>query len=153
MRKHGKSKRLLILFALILLLGFTVSGTLAYLSARTGTVVNSFEAAVVSCAVEGNAVRNTGTVPAYIRIRVVGNLIKSGSGEYDPQSPALSVAGDGWSGSDGYYYYASPVAAGDATSAVTVSAASVDGYSLNYQILAEAIQVPSDAAKEAWNRG
>jgi len=77
-------KTILTLAALALLLTFTVSGTLAYISTSTGNVVNEFTPAKVTCAVvesfdgktkEYVKIKNTGNTSAWIRATVVGNWV------------------------------------------------------------------------------
>ena len=63
----------------------------------------------------------------------------------------------GWvTGSDGYYYYTSPVAADDTTGVLIKSCTEITGKApvgcnLSVEIMAEAIQsVPEEAVEDAW---
>ena len=84
--KTNRPKHFAGLLALVLILVCTVGGTVAYLVAQTDPVVNTFTPGKVSCQVEEEfkdndtvktkaVVKNTGNVPAYIRVAVVANTI------------------------------------------------------------------------------
>lgn len=159
MKKRVNLKQILIMLALMLVISSTVTGTLVYLAAKSTEQNNTFIAATVSCKVDGNAVENTSNIPAYIRIRVVANLVKNvdgNSAEYYPVSPDVTVSGTNWEEKDGYYYYTVPVAENSKTSevsvTVTVPADAADAnFKAQYQILAEAIQsVPKETVMVVW---
>lgn len=146
-----------------------VGGVVAYLTARTEPVTNEFVPAKVSCVVEevfeGGVkndvrIRNTGNIDAYIRAAVIVNFV-SDDGKVLAAAPQEGVDyiliwdAYGWTkGSDGYWYYKSAVAPEGLTSALIGSATEIsapDGYRLNIQIAAAAIQSAPDAAvQEAW---
>ena len=106
-------------------------------------------------------VKNTGTIDAYIRATYVinwldqdGNIAAS-----DPEGYGYTLnetADDKWvKGSDGYFYYTSPVAPGASTAGslltCTVTSPENPEYTLSVEILAEAIQsTPDKAVQEAW---
>ena len=164
-----KRKSIVAIAALVLLLVGAVGGTLAWMSAQTRPVTNTFEAGEVTTWVnetfDGKAkknvsIQNTGTIPAYIRAAVVINWAdKDGnvsgtpvkSGDYTAFSP-----GTNWEqGTDGYYYYTQPVPAGGSTDVLIPSIAPQvtppAGYDLQVTILAEGIQaMPETAIQEAW---
>lgn len=166
-KKKGKTV-LLVALCLLLLLG-SAGGVWAYLSAKTNTLSNRFEPAKVTCRVEESflagvksdvAVRNTGNVKAYIRAAVIATFV-------DEEGKVLAVSpkegedytvtwGEGeWTrGADGYWYFASPVSPDELTGKLiqTATAASApEGYRLNLQILATAIQAePAEAVEQAW---
>ena len=78
---HSGAKRSLVLVVSVLVLLLAVAGgTLAWLTANTGPVVNTFTPAQVSCKVtedfngttKSNVnVENTSDIPAYIRVKLV----------------------------------------------------------------------------------
>ena len=159
-----------LLIAIILLLGAAVGSTVAFLTDQTAPVENSFEYAKVSCEVTENftnnkkdnvQVKNTGTTDAYIRATYVvnwldaqGNIAASDPEGYEYK---LIETTDGkWvKGSDGYFYYTSPIAPGDSTqgSLLTCTVTYPDNpeYTLSVEVLAEAIQsTPDNAVQEAW---
>lgn len=160
-----------LIMAVLLLLGAAVGSTVAFLIDKTAPVENAFEYAKVSCEVSENftnnkkdnvQVRNTGTIDAYIRATYVVNWV-------DAQGNIAAAVPEGYSysltensdskwtkGSDGYFYYTSPVAPGDSTqgsllTCTVVTSPESPEYTLSVEILAEAIQsVPEDAVKAAW---
>lgn len=159
-----------LIMAVLLLLGAAVGSTVAFLIDKTAPVENAFEYAKVSCEVteefknntkEHVQVKNTGTIDAYIRATYVVNWVDK-DGNIAASDPAgyeytLNETADGkWvKGSDGYFYYTSPVAPGASTqgSLLTCTVTYPDNpeYTLSVEILAEAIQsVPDKAVQEAW---
>ena len=128
--KHLNRKTTVLLLAMVvLILAGAVGGTLAYIVTSSGPVQNTFTPAHVTCAVEEDfsdntikkdvKIRNTGNTSAYIRAAVVVNWCDASSKILAPQPVTLErpILGDGWSRNttDGYYYYNSPVSAGDST--------------------------------------
>jgi len=92
-----------------------------------------------------------------IRAAVVVNWADS-AGNVHWQVPQCTIStGAGWSlGADGYYYYANAVSSGGVTTALTAALqngqTAPEGYTLQEQILAEAVQVlPNGAA--VWGNG
>lgn len=159
-----------LLIAIILLLGAAVGSTVAFLIDKTEPVKNSFEYAKVSCEVTENftnnkkdnvQVKNTGTIDAYIRATYVVNWVDA-QGNIASSDPAgyeytlTANLNNGWTnGSDGYFYYTSPVAPGASTAGslltCTVTSPENPEYTLSVEILAEAIQsTPDKAVQEAW---
>lgn len=171
MDARNKHSRKWIVAALLCLciVACTLGGVNAYLTSRTEPVVNEFVPAKVSCIVEETfengvktdvRVRNTGNIDAYIRAAVIINFV-SDDGKVLATAPQEGVDyiliwdAYGWTkGSDGYWYYKNAVAPGELTSMLIESAAAVsapDGYRLNIQIAATAIQsAPDTAVQEAW---
>lgn len=161
--KTNRPKHFAGLLALVLILVCTVGGTVAYLVTHTDPVVNTFTPGEVSCQVEEEfnedntvktkaVVKNTGNVPAYIRVAVVANTI-------DAQRNITGMATlEGWlntakwttKSDDGFYYYKGVVQPGEETANLL----NVDGIPLTgiqVTILASAIQsMPDDAVKDAW---
>ena len=158
-KKARAPKRFALLLALVLILVGTVGGTVAFLATHTDPVVNTFTPGKVTCQVEekfnGTAkseavVRNTGNVPAYIRVAVVGNTMDGSNvtGAYDVSSNLDTTK---WTkGTDGYYYYNGEVPAGETTSdLISTDIPLPDGKQVT--ILASAIQsTPAEAVNDAW---
>ena len=162
-----------LIMAVLLLLGAAVGSTVAFLTDKTEPVKNSFEYAKVSCEVTENftnnkkdnvRVKNTGTTDAYIRATYVVNWVDA-QGNIASSDPAgykytlTANLNNSWTkGSDGYFYYTSPIAPVDSTqgSLLTCTVTYPDNpeYTLSVEVLAEAIQsVPEDAVKAAWGAG
>lgn len=159
-----------LIMAVLLLLGAAVGSTVAFLIDKTDPVTNTFTYAKVSCEVteefknntkEHVQVKNTGTIDAYIRATYVVNWVDE-QGNIAAAVPegyeyTLNETTDGkWGkGSDGYFYYTSPVAPGSSTEGslltCTVTYPENPEYTLSVEILAEAIQsTPDKAVREAW---
>lgn len=159
-----------LIMAVLLLFGAAVGSTVAFLIDKSESVKNSFEYAKVSCEVtekfdqnkkEDVKVKNTGTIDAYIRATYVVNWVdKDGKiAASDPAGYSYNVTENPdskWTkGSDGYFYYTSPVAPGASTQGslltCTVTYPENPEYTLSVEVLAEAIQsTPANAVQEAW---
>ena len=161
--------------ALVLMLVLSVGGTVAYLSTATGSVINTFTPTPVECTVvedpfnQGKStlktnvsVQNTGKADAHIRATIVvtwqdaaGNVYGQVPVKGEGKDYVLEINDTGWEkGTDGYWYC---IAAGspDTQTAVLIESCtaltSLDGYTLNVEILAQAIQAEPDAAAiAAW---
>ena len=172
---HSGAKRSLVLVVSVLVLLLAVAGgTLAWLTARD-SVNNTFTPAHVTCDVaekfengikSGVKIKNTSDIPAYIRAYIVvtwkdadGNVYGQKPVEGADKDYTMEIPSDtAWvTGSDGYYYYTSPVAV-DGSTGVLISECKLteevvkpDGYNLSVEIIAEAIQsVPDTTVHEAW---
>ena len=172
-----RMNKLAILFiAVVMLIGAVVGSTVAFLVTQTDPVENKFTYASVSCAVsesfngttkEKVQIQNTGTTDAYIRATYVVNwLNKDGSIAPVPQGTipngyTLSISenpDNAWTkGTDGYFYYLTPVAPGGLTDGslvnctVTYPQGVEPEYILSVEILATAVQsTPAKAVREAW---
>lgn len=169
---HGGAKRSLVLVVSVLALVLAVAGgTLAWLTANSGPVTNTFTPAQVSCEVDETfqnnvksavSIKNTSNIDAYIRAYVVvtwkdaqGNVY--GKPVKDTDYTIEYATGTGWEkGSDGYYYFTKPVGVDKTTSELIKTCAPVAdkapaGYDLSVEIIAEAIQSqPETAVGEAW---
>ncbi len=164
------SRTTALLIAIVMIVGAAIGSTVAYLIARSDSMVNSFTYATVSCAVTENVngnsksgvqVQNTGTTDAYIRAAVVVNWIDA-DGKILPTPPEgcsydieYNHGGKWTEGVDGYYYYWTPVAPGEKTEGslvnCTASVPAGSGYKLSVEILATAVQSdPAKAVTEAW---
>lgn len=168
--RPGRFRAAALLLSVLLLLGVTVAGTLAYLSMSTSPVENTFMPSKVSCkvtedfdgTVKSNVnVINTSDIAAYIRVRLVTYRVND-AGQHIGGTATIPdfTPGTGWvKGSDGCYYYTEPVAAGgkpatDLTStSITLegSYSDADGGKQVIEVMAEAIQsVPEQAVRQAW---
>ena len=159
------SKAAVLIIAVLLLLGAAVGSTVAFLTTQTKPVENSFEYAKVSCEVTGSKenvqIKNTGNTAAYIRATYVVTW-RDADGKVavsvpDGYSYTLTEnLGNNWKkGTDGYFYYTSPIAPGNSTldSLLTCNVTYPDNreYTLSVEILAEAIQSePAEAVQQAW---
>lgn len=166
-----KKKSLILLASLVLLLTMAIVGTVAFLSDDTTPVVNTFEPVDVTSqvveTVSGNTksdvtIKNTGDVDAYLRAAVVINWLDRDGNvcATAPEGGSYTITGlptitgsdkdDTWfKGSDGYYYYTSPVAAGAMTKNLigTCTATTVPtGYQLSVDILCGAVQADGVAS-------
>ena len=174
-------KSIALLVSLILVLTVTIGCSLAFLIATSGPVQNIFNPSKVTTSVDEEfkdnvktnvSIKNTGDTTAYIRAEVVvtwqdgnGNVygtvpVKGTDYEIvynlgDPANPE-----EKWIlGSDGFYYWTSPVAP-DATTGVLITeakpleAAPADGYTLCIEILGSGIQsVPTSVVTSEWSTG
>ena len=168
---HGGAKRSIVLVVSVLVLLLAVAGgTLAWLTANTGPVVNTFTPAHVTCQVDETfdgttksdvKVKNAGDIPAYIRAYIVVTW-KDAAGNVYGQKPVkdtdytITMGSNGWTQKDGYWYCTAAVASGGFTpvlidSCTSNNSAPDDSYNLSVEIMAEAIQsVPDKAVHEAW---
>lgn len=175
-RKHMKhnrfNKKLVVLLAALALTACVVIGTtVAYLVDTAGPVKNIFQPTKVECSIdegfdekvkENVTVENTGEVDAYIRVAIVVTWKNYENGDVYAKAPVqgtdytIDLNNTNWVVKDGYYYYTKPVKAGDSTEVLIkeckpVEGKTPDGYGLNVEILAEAIQSePAEAVKESW---
>lgn len=160
--KTNRPKHFAGLLALVLILVCTVGGTVAYLVTHTDSVVNTFTPGEVSCQVEEEfdddntvktkaVVKNTGNVPAYIRVAVVANTIDKQGNITGMKTLEGWLNTAKWTKSGNFYYYNDVVQPGD----VTANLLTADGINLEgiqVTILASAIQsMPDGAVKDAWN--
>ena len=157
--------------ALLMVLVMSVGGTLAWLTAHTNAITNTFTVATPGVEIEEGfdkqtksnvQVKNTGEVEAYIRVALVPTWTSDAEGKNAVGEPASledlkiegTFPGAGWlKGSDGYYYYQTPVAPGGRT-AVLLEKATVtteNGYHMNLQVMADSIQAdPTRAVTAMW---
>lgn len=163
------------LVCLIIVATIATSATLAFIIVETAQLLNQFQVAEVN--VTTNAAASTFTVDAdsdtsaYIRVAIVvnyqdtlGSVYRVGAvlgTHYDLNE---SLDGTNWiKGSDGYYYYKSPVAVGGTTQTLPVTVTSrtlPDGeedptgggkYKLTVTYAVTAVQAtPLEAVEEAW---
>lgn len=165
-------KSLILLASLLLAVCLTVGGTLAFLVATDGPMPNTFTPSQVTTSVTEKTaggvksevkIQNTGDTEAYIRAAIIVTW-QNDKGEVYGKAP---VAGSDytvtWGSSkwdrettDGFYYYADPVAAGASTEALIASiqpgAACPDSdYKLNVEIIGSGIQSkPTKVVVDNW---
>lgn len=176
-RRNNKHNIYVLIAVTAGIIGGTVGMTLAFLSYRSG-LTNEFSVGEVQAEVqeifENNikqdvSVKNTGTVPSYIRAAVTiswqdenGNISWGTPAENTDYIMELNLATDGagWvQGADGYYYYTEPVETQQATDILVktcreenIDSHKQEGKFLVVDIAAQAIQAePEDAVLEAWN--
>ena len=172
-RRLRWSKQFAVLACVAVLLTGFVGSSLAWLMDSTTEVKNEFIPGDVTPEVtegfDGEVksdvkIQNNGNVPAYIRAKLVFTW-QNEAGEVLGVAPTASdytitLENEGWKkGSDGYYYYTTPVAPGESTKVLAtgitqVSPNPAEGYTLHVEVLAESIQAePSGengAAHKAW---
>lgn len=166
-RRSGKSAALLV--SILLILVVTVSGTIAFLMDSDGTLSNQFNPSQVTTAVNETLsngtkkdvyITNTGNTEAWIRAAVVITW-QDAEGNVYGQAPVPNtdyeiVWGTGWlTGTDGFYYWTSPVAAngktGDLIESCTYVANAPEGYYLTVEIIGSGIQsVPAHVFNTEW---
>lgn len=169
-RMHKNTRAITLLIALLLFSALAVGGTVAWLTANTGNVANTFTPSNVACSVTENFdgttksnvnVTNTGDTEAYIRVKLVTYRVNEqnqhigGTAKIPPFTP-----GDGWiEHTDGYYYYTLPVAAGAAPETPLIGESGIaltkytdaDGGMQAIEVMAEAIQSkPAEAVGSSW---
>jgi hypothetical protein len=148
-----------------------VGATLAYIIAKTPSRENEFIPTSVSCEINGSldslsemntAVKNTGSISAYVRAVIVVCWTRIDNGNVYGTMPVsevdykINVGSGRWTlARDGYYYYADKVAASALTeilvASVDVLSDAPDGYTLSVKIVASAVQAePSRAVEELW---
>ncbi|MBP3700624.1 MAG: hypothetical protein J6I64_01920 [Lachnospiraceae bacterium] len=171
-RRRRRIRNTTLCFALILLLGMTIGGTIAYLVRESGSVENDFIPANVEISIDetfngtvksGVQIKNESNIPVYIRVALVGNWADA-DGKIcinHTDNPLSSLAlGDYWKkGTDGFYYYTKSVAVGGETTDLLGSDIAMtladDGCSYQVEVIASAIQAQGDddtdtAVYDAW---
>lgn len=174
-RKTKNRKPLVLVASLAVLVCAVVGGTIAWLTAATPNVTNTFTPAKVTCAVDEQfngttkehvQIKNTGDIDAYIRARIIvswqddaGNILGQAP---DSSSYSITLGSDWTKGNDGYYYYGKSVAPNDHTADLIASVTRTvpndiwAGYDLAVEIIAEAIQAEGStndgipAVENAW---
>lgn len=176
--KQKKRGKLVLALACAIAAAAAVGITLAYMIKRAERT-DRLIPATVTCQVSENVggttytdgeheadkksdirVKNTGTVDAYLRVRLVTYWVNvSGEPVGLPGTMPQIVLNGGWvAGSDNTYYYATPVAPGEQTDILCApitlqqtTTASGDVARQVVEVFGEAIQAaPTDAAAESW---
>ncbi len=154
--------------ALLMVLFMSVGGTLAWLTAHTSAITNTFTVATPGVKIEEGfdkqtksnvQVKNTGEVEAYIRVALVptwedenGNAVAEPA-SLDDLSITWGNSGKWLKGTDGYWYYKEPVAPGYSTEVLLEKATvtTENGYHMNLQVMADSIQAdPTRAVTAMW---
>lgn len=168
-RSRKNTRIITLLIALLLFSALAVGGTVAWLTANTSNVANTFTPSNVACSVTENFdgttksnvnVKNTGDTEAYIRVKLVTYRVNA-NGDHiggTAEIPAFTP-GNGWEIYNGYYYYTSPVKPNEkpATNLIdsitlTGSYEDADGGKQVVEVMAEAIQSkPATAVTQSWN--
>ena len=159
--------------AAVLLLTLAIGGTVAWLSTKDAPITNTFHPSKVSCEVtekfsgttgvkENVNVKNTGTIDAFIRVKLV-TYRTNADGQHIGGTAAIPSfdLGANWVQYGDYYYYTKPVAPNqkpgtNLADSMTLTGAypDADGGSQAMDVMAEAIQsVPEAAVKAAWGAG
>lgn len=168
--RHKKADRaVLLLVSLVLVLSAAIGGTLGYLTGQV-SVTNTMQVGNFTTEIEENtengvksdvSVQNTGDYDAYIRAVVVVTWQNKDGAVY-PEAPeagtdyTITYGTTNWTQQGGFWYYNGVVAAGEATADLIdtcqpVESKAPDGYDLNVEILASAIQAePAQAVQDAW---
>ena len=164
-RKRTLARPVLLALSLVLVLGLSVGGTLAYLVTSTGPVTNTFTPGEVKTEIkeefandikENVYVTNTGTVDAYIRAQIVINWVDDeGNIVADPGEGAdykLDMGTINWvEGADGFWYYTEKVEPDGKTENLInkceVTAKADAGVGLQVTILSQAIQAEPEQAR------
>ena len=169
--RRRRSKNAILIFALILLLGMTIGGTIAYLVRESDSVVNDFIPANVEIEIQETfkndvkeeiVIENKSNIPVFIRVALVGNWADADNKICINHGAILPdfTLGENWvEGSDGFYYYTQSVAVGGETTDLLGSnielTADTDGCSYQVEVIASAIQAQGDddtdtAVYDAW---
>ena len=163
----GGRKAALIL-SLCLIFALAVGTTFALLKANTAPVTNTFKAATSGTHVDvedsgnektGIFVKNEGTATSYVRVKLVMNWVDDDN-NVSATPVNINVVYDTakwFLGSDGNYYYKTPVGPKDSTANLLQEGKPIkqenapDGCHLEVTVLAESIQAaPSTAVEGAW---
>lgn len=164
----GGRKAALIL-SLCLIFALAAGTTFALLKAHTDPVQNTFTAATSGTKIEEELtdnqktsiqVRNTGTATSYVRAKLVMNWVDDDNNvSATPVNITPEITDNWFRGSDGNYYYKTPVAPKGLTENLLDDKAPIteptegkpDGCHLEVTVLAESIQAaPSQAVENAW---
>ena len=161
-------RAVLLLVSLVLVLSAAIGGTLGYLTGQV-SVTNTMQVGEFTTEIDEDTengvksnvtVKNIGDYDAYIRAVVVVTW-QNENGEVYPVAPVANENytieyGNQWSEHGGFYYYNGVVGAKQSTGNLINSCKPVEGkvpegYDLNVEILASAIQAePGQAVQDAW---
>ncbi len=165
-KHHGRGRKgVALTVSLILLVLAVVGGTVAFLSAKTAPVVNTFNYSKSDIDIEENVdggvkknvtIKNSGDVDVFVRAKVILTWKNSKTGEVSAvpvKDPDYKMTlGDRWClAADGFLYCKDRVAS-KAPSPLLIKEASPvagkapEGYSLSIEILAQGIQ--ADGVKD-----
>lgn len=163
----NKKRILLVALCVVLVAALAIGGTVAWLTASSDAVTNTFTPGDVTVEIKETVknnikksvqIKNTGNVDAYIRVAVVVNCIDA-DGNVILGTPSTWTAASVWTKLGGYYYYNSVVHAGGTTDNLLDGDGVVlndsDGNLYSVDILAQGIQAAggtgnTPAVTEAW---
>ncbi len=172
--KKRRIQLIKLITCLLLVLGISVTGTIAFIVTHTNSITNTFKESSVACQVEEEfsnnvksdvAIKNTGDTQAYIRAYVnvtwfdqTGNKVHS-SKPIENTDYKITYSNGNWLlGSDGYWYYKLAVDAGSSTDVLISkcelleTANAPEGYNLSVEIVCSAIQSsPTSVVTGMWN--
>ena len=173
-RRKKANKRIgILILSLLLIAAAAIGGTMAYLTAETPQVVNTFTPAEVTTDIDEDFdgyvkkevnVVNKGDIAAYIRVKLVTYRVNEAG---SPIGGAAAIPefdlGPNWVKHDGYYYYTLPVDPNESTLDLIADGDQIvledysddpndpDGGKQVIEVMAEAIQSePAEAVGEAW---
>lgn len=160
--KMNRTKALLMVAMIAVLLTAAIGGTFAWLETSTAPVKNVFMPSKVTGDivehVDGDVkdsvqIKNTGDIPVYVRVAIVGNWVKDGQ-IVESQDITFTLGTDWVKGTDGYYYYTKPVPVGELTSDLLgseiKSTTREDGAHLEVTVIQQCIQTePAQALTDA----
>lgn len=176
-RTNKRISPLLWVILIILLLGASVGGVSAYLSASTGALENSFtvdEHPTVKVNADNSITVTNSGYAVYLRAAIVVNWVNEANGNILAEIPEKGdsgdyslTLGDNWvKHTDGFYYYRSKIMANttDTTTTPVVTTLSdntdspnPEGYTLSMRIAAQTVQAVgttdstnADAVEDAW---
>lgn len=174
-RRSGKTARkgrlTAMIVSVVLILALAIGGTIAWMSTKTDSVVNTFNPSQVTCRVEEEFngetktnvnVTNTGDISAFIRVKLVSYRTNEAGQHIGGVAEAPSFDfGAGWVRYGDYYYYTKPVAPKampetNLANSITLEGSykDADGGHQSIDVIAEAIQAgPEAAVKAAWGAG
>lgn len=158
---HTAKKASALTIAIILILVMAIGGTVAFLVTHTDRIVNTFQPTDVTCEIQERfnddntvktsaVVKNTGKIPAYIRVAVVANTVDAKGNITGKADVRDKLESSGWTNVGDYYYYNSVVKPNETTG--NLLAEGIDLNDIQVTILASAIQAePTNAVAEAWD--
>ena len=158
---HTAKKASALTIAIILILVMAIGGTVAFLVTHTDRIVNTFQPTDVTCEIQERfnddntvktsaVVKNTGKIPAYIRVAVVANTVDAKGNITGKADVRDKLESSGWTNVGDYYYYNSVVQPNETTG--NLLAKDIDLNGIQVTILASAIQAePTNAVAEAWD--
>lgn len=165
---RGKTRALVVIAALVLIIGIGVSGTTAFIKTQTPSLPNVFKPSKVTCEVDETftgdkttktnvSIKNTGDTDAFIRAMVIINL-KDDDGNIMAAQPVagtdytITYATTDWTqGTDGFWYYTKTVTPENKTGVLITEIKTLNTeYHLDVQIIAQAIQNTEKAVQDAW---
>ena len=149
--------------AIILVVVMTIGGTVAFLMDSTESVINKFTPASSGITIEEEvkencktkiAVKNTGDTGAYIRVSLVANYYdENGNITGGAAVPNFALNETNWfKGTDGYYYYQTPLPAGKVTESLLANGSKMElSENMQVTVLAQSIQAsPTSVVHDKW---